>query len=229
MGELHLEGVRRGKARRTTTPDQGALGLLTCWSGTSRRSDPTSGGSPTSPMWRPGRALSMWPWSSTPSAASSSAGRPPARCAPTWPWTPWRWPAGAAKPSWRGWCITRTGAANTCPSATPNAWPRPGRSPRWAPEATATTTPGRDDHRAVQDRTDPPVRPLEGHRRSRVRHPGVGRLVQPPPAPGAHRLRPTGRVRGRIPETGGSQLSRSTQVLEPPMNPGRFKSRLAGH
>jgi transposase InsO family protein len=24
MGELHLEGVRRGKARRTTTPDQGA-------------------------------------------------------------------------------------------------------------------------------------------------------------------------------------------------------------
>ena len=25
-----------------------------------------------------------------------------------------------------GWCITRTGAANTWPSATPNAWPRPG-------------------------------------------------------------------------------------------------------
>jgi putative transposase len=51
---------------------------------------------------------------------------------------------------------------------------------------------GRDDHRPVQDRTGPPARPLAGHRRPRVRHPGVGRLVQPPSAPGAHRPRPTG-------------------------------------
>jgi hypothetical protein len=27
-------------------------------------------------------------------------------------WTPWRWPAGAAKASWTGWCITRTGPAS---------------------------------------------------------------------------------------------------------------------
>jgi putative transposase len=28
----------------------------------------------------------------------------------------------------RGWCSTRTGAANICRSATPSGWPRPGRS-----------------------------------------------------------------------------------------------------
>ena len=31
-------------------------------------------------------------------------------------------------------------AANTYPSATPNAWPRRGQSPRWAPAGTPTTT-----------------------------------------------------------------------------------------
>jgi hypothetical protein len=82
---------------------------------------------------------------------------------------------------------------------------------------------GRDDHRAVQDRADPPARPVEGHRRPRVRHLGVGRLVQPPPAPGAHWPPPTGRVRGRIPETGRPQLLCSTQATEPPMNPGRIR------
>jgi putative transposase len=51
---------------------------------------------------------------------------------------------------------------------------------------------GRDDHRPVQDRADPPARPLEGHRPGRVRHLGVGRLVRPPPAPGAHRPPSTG-------------------------------------
>jgi putative transposase len=34
---------------------------------------------------------------------------------------------------WTDWCITQIAAANTCRSATPNAWPRPARSPRWAP------------------------------------------------------------------------------------------------
>jgi transposase InsO family protein len=110
MGELGLEGVRRGKTRRTTTPDQTTarpadlvdrhfaaqrpnqlwvadLTYVATWSG-----------------------LSMSPWSSTPSAASWWAGRPRGRCAPTWPWTPWRWPSGTDRPSWRGWCITPTTA-----------------------------------------------------------------------------------------------------------------------
>jgi hypothetical protein len=86
--------------------------------------------------------------------------------------------------------------------------------------------PGRDDHRAVQDRADPPPRPLEGPGRGRIRHLGVGRLVQPPPAPGAHWLCSTGRVRGRIPKTGGPQRPCSTQGTKPPVNPGQFTSTL---
>ena len=88
------------------------------------------------------------------------------RCAPTWPWTPWRWPSGAARPSWTGWCTART-RATTCPSATPSASPRPARSPRSAPRRRLRQRVGRDHHWAVQDRTDPPARPLERHRRSR--------------------------------------------------------------
>jgi putative transposase len=91
-----------------------------------------------------------------------------------------------------GWCITRTGPANIYLSATPSGWPRPGRSLGRLPRRQLRQCPGRDDHRPVQDRTGPPARPLAGHRRPRVRHPGVGRLVQPPSAPGAHRPRPTG-------------------------------------
>jgi HTH-like domain/Integrase core domain len=81
---------------------------------------------------------------------------------------------------------------------------------------------GGNDHRAVQDRADPPPRSLEGHRRGRVRHPGVGRLVQPPPAPGADQPRPTGGVRGRLPPKGGPRQHRVTQAPKPPLNPGRF-------
>jgi putative transposase len=88
---------------------------------------------------------------------------------------------------------------------------------------------GRDDHRAVQDRVDPPARRLEGDRRGRVRHLGVGRLVQPPPAPGADRLHPAGRVRGHIPKRGEPQLPCSTQATESPVNPGRFNSWRSGH
>ena len=141
MGELGLQGVRRGKPRRTTTPDVTAPRPVDLVERDFSAPGPTSCGSPTSPMWRLGRGSSMWPWSSTPSAASWSAGRPPGRCAPTWPWMRWRWPSGAAKPGWRDWCITRTGAANTWPSATPSGWPRRERSPRWAPAGTPTTTP----------------------------------------------------------------------------------------
>ena len=42
---------------------------------------------------RPG-ARGLRPPTSTP--GGSSAGRPPTgQCAPTWPWTPWRWPSGS--------------------------------------------------------------------------------------------------------------------------------------
>ena len=45
MADLGLEGVRRGRTRRTTTPDAATLGPPTWSSGTSPPSDPTSCGS----------------------------------------------------------------------------------------------------------------------------------------------------------------------------------------
>jgi putative transposase len=112
MGELHLEGVRRGKARRTTTPDQGAPRPADLVERNFSAQRPNQ-------LWVADLTyVATWSGfvyvalSSMRSAATWSAGRPRGRCAPTWPWTPWRWPSGAGKPSWRGWCITRTGAAN---------------------------------------------------------------------------------------------------------------------
>jgi putative transposase len=51
MGELGLEGVRRGKPRRTTTPDAPLPDPPTWWRGTSRRPGRTSCGWLTSPTW----------------------------------------------------------------------------------------------------------------------------------------------------------------------------------
>jgi putative transposase len=83
MGELGLEGVRRAKTRRTTTAEAAAARPADLVGGTSRQPGRTSCGSLISPTWRPGRALAMWPWSSTRSPGSSWAGRPPSRCGPT--------------------------------------------------------------------------------------------------------------------------------------------------
>jgi transposase InsO family protein len=112
MGELGLRGVVRGKTCRTTTPD-------TTIARPADLVDRDFAAQRPNQLWvadltyvATGRGSCTWPWSSTPSPASSSAGRPRGRCAPIWPWTPSRWPSGAGRPSWRGWCITRTGAAN---------------------------------------------------------------------------------------------------------------------
>jgi putative transposase len=55
LGELHLQGVRRGKTRRTPPPRRPRRAPPTWWIATSPPSDPTSSGWPTSPTWRPGR------------------------------------------------------------------------------------------------------------------------------------------------------------------------------
>ena len=59
--------------------------------------------------------------------------------------------------------------------------------------------PRRIRHRPIQDRTHPQTRSLEGPRPSRVRHPRIRRLVQPPPAPRTHRAHPTSRKGGQLP------------------------------
>ena len=58
--------------------------------------------------------------------------------------------------------------------------------------------PRRVHHRLVQDRGDSSTRPLAPPRSGRVCHPRMGRLVQPPPTPGRHRLCAAGRARRAV-------------------------------
>jgi putative transposase len=139
MGELHLEGVRRGKARRTTTPDQGArrpadlvernfsaqrpnqlwvadLTYVATWSGFVYVALVIDAFSRMLVGWQASRSLR------TDLALDALE------------MAIWRRQAQL-----EGLVHHSDRAANTCPSATPNAWPRPGRPARWAPAATATT------------------------------------------------------------------------------------------
>jgi putative transposase len=61
MGEMGLQGVRRGRKNRTTIPDRRRLDRRISSTGTSRPRARTSCGWPTSPTWPPGRASSTWP------------------------------------------------------------------------------------------------------------------------------------------------------------------------
>ena len=127
MGELGLEGVRRGKPRRTTTPDAAAPRPADLVERDFSATRPTSSGLPTSPMWPPGRALSMWPWSLMPSAASSWVGRLRGRCAPDLALDALEMAIWRRQAQLDGLVHHSTGAANICRSATPKGWPRPGR------------------------------------------------------------------------------------------------------
>ena len=89
-------------APRAARRESGARPTLS--GATSRRLLPMSCGSPTfprkrevpPPMYAPSRGGSTSPSSPTCTPGGSSAGRPPVgQCAPTLPWTPWRWPSGS--------------------------------------------------------------------------------------------------------------------------------------
>jgi putative transposase len=141
MGELHLEGVRRGKPHKTTTPEPAAarpsdlvardfsaerpnqlwvadLTYVATWSGFVHVALVIDAFSRFIVGWQASRSLRT-------DLALEALERP----------------SGAGGPGWRGWSITRTGAANTWPSATPSASPKPAPSPRWVPAATPTTMP----------------------------------------------------------------------------------------
>jgi putative transposase len=174
MRGLGLEGVRRGKPHRTTTADTTAarpadlversfsaarpnqlwvadLTYVATWSGFVSVAFVIDAFSRMLVGWQASRSLR------TDLALDA-----------------WRWASGVGRPSWRGWYITRTG--QPIPVHPLHRAARRGRRHRLGrfPRRQLRQRPGRDDHRAVQGRADPPARPLEGHRRGRVRHPGMG-------------------------------------------------------
>jgi hypothetical protein len=104
-------------------------------------------------------------------------------------------------------------AANTSLSATPSGWPRPARSSRSVPAATPMATPWPRRSSGCTRLSWSAGAVLGGPGRGRVRHLGVGRLVQPPPAPGAHRACPTGRVEAAYHQR--EDPSRTTGLKDP--------------
>ena len=110
--ELGLEGVRRGKTRRTTTPDAAAARPADLVGRDFSATRPN-------PLWVADLTY-VATWSGVVYVAlvvdafsRFIVGWQAARSLRTdLAWTPWRWPSGAARPRWRGWCITRTGAVS---------------------------------------------------------------------------------------------------------------------
>ena len=107
--------------------------------GRSRTCD-TRSGLPTSPTSRPGRAGSMSPWWSTPSAGGSSAGRCATRSRRRSWWTRsgWRRPPAARRP---GRSTIRIAAASTPRRCSGARWPSRAFSPPWAAAVARMTTP----------------------------------------------------------------------------------------
>jgi putative transposase len=141
MGELHLEGVRRGKPDKTTTPEPAAarpsdlvardfsaerpnqlwvadLTYVATWSGFVHVALVIDAFSRFLVGWQASRSLR------TDLALEALE------------MAIWRRRAGL-----EGLVHHSDRAANIWPSATPNAWPRPAPSPRWVPAATPTTMP----------------------------------------------------------------------------------------
>lgn len=155
-------------------------------------------------------------------------------CAPTWRWMPWRRLCGVAGPTRTAaltclsWCIIRTAGCNTCRFATPSVRPKPVWSARREAAVIRMTTPWPSPSTHLQDRIDPPARPLDRARRGGAGDAGIPRLVQPPPPP--HRLRspPTGRVRSDLlPSRPQPRHDSRNPVGSYPSNPDGFtKARL---
>ena len=83
--------------------------------------------------------------------------------------------------------------------------------------------PGRVHHRAVQDRTHRPARPVASLRGGGTRHPPMGALVQPPAPVRTPRACASGYIRGTLRSpTARVGDGRLTQANHPPGNPGRF-------
>ena len=113
MRELGLHGAVRGKAKRTTIPDPQAPrpADLVCRNFTAARPNA---------LWVADLTyVRTWSGFCYAAVVIDAFSRLivgwrswPATCAPTWPLTRLRWPAGAATSGWTGWYTTLTRAAS---------------------------------------------------------------------------------------------------------------------
>ena len=109
------------------------------------------------------------------------------RCAPTSPWTRWRWrsgPAAQRRPRRAGPPLRPRRPILVDPL---HRTPRRRRRRRLGrvTRRLLRQRHGRVDQRALQGRADHQARTMARRRRRRARHPRLGRLVQQPPAPRA--------------------------------------------
>ncbi len=146
----------------------------------------------------------------------------------------WSRPCTIAVPSAAASSTTLIAACNTSRSNTPSDWPRPVSCRRSAASAIAITMRScrrrvfdttRDDQRALQSRGHLAAWSLALAGCRRVCDARMGRLVQQPPASGAHRQQAACRGRSHLLRGpgGARETRRLTQANEPPENPGRFK------
>ncbi len=177
MRDLGIEGARRGKRVRTSRSDEKAtrppdlvnrdftatgpnqlwvtdLTYVPTWPGMVHVSFITDVFSHTIVGWRVRRT-----------------------CAPTWCWSRSRWPAGHAVNACRGSCATPMPGRDTRRFATPNASTRSALPLHRQRRGQLRQRPRRDDQPSLQDRADPPARPVARRRPGRAGNPGVGPLV----------------------------------------------------
>ena len=127
-------------------------------------------------------------------------------------------------------CDDRLNSPNMSRSNIPSAWRKRASNPRWAASATLMISGrvlaqcyGRDRQWSLQSRGHSPARAVALVRGRRDRYSGMGRLVQQPAAPGAHRKHPAGRSRGTpLRHAGAVRHGGVTQTKWPPPNPTRF-------
>ena len=123
-------------------------------------------------------------------------------------------------------CTIRIEDRNIRRSGSPSGWPKRGSSPRSERSASPMTSPRGDDKRAVQDRVDQTTQAVADHRRGRIRHRQMGRLVQPPPPLRTLRRHPTSRTGERLLRSTAETSRRlSSHNRKSPDSPGRFKMK----
>jgi hypothetical protein len=203
MKQLGLQGVRRGKVKRTTIADSAAARPQDL---VQRRFGPTA----PNQLWvarhntcvdmvgmglRRVRDRRVRP--DDPGLAHLDLDDDPARprCRRARDLDPW--PPRADRPR-RGYPPHRRRQSGTPRSGSPSASPTPGSRLPLAALGIPTIMRSPDDQRPVQNRGDQTSGPVADRRSGRVRHRRMGRLVQPPKALRVLRGHPASRIGGRL-------------------------------